>query len=285
MTDFGKILTPTEEELAQGHRNWIQWLKESPNNFSHWFPKLQNILQTPKSIVVKVPDELIECYFMEKPGDSDRVYQFVEETIRPAILENFPNADKVFMKNGCFSNKFNFSKACLVEDFSVANLVRHLLEIEGWALAYDTSGDLEIVIREYIPTPEGTPAIYNGMPLRPEMRVFYDFDRKTILYDKFYWDWDYLWPNLEDSEDAETFQETYPVIESDYLTHRGRVLEILDKQLREVQGMEGCWSIDILIDGSTYWCIDAAIASQSAYWDPDRAQSVLIQKGFLKPEQ
>jgi hypothetical protein len=143
------------------------------------------------------------------------------------------------------------------------------LNIEQAALCFDTCGDLELVFREWIEPESGTPTIYGGMPLRPEMRVFYDFDRNKVLYDKFYWDWDYCFPHIEGTEDEQEYSETYPVIECDYLSKRSEVIKQLSEDLSKVEGMNGVWSIDILMNNGEMWMIDAAIAQQSAYWDPE----------------
>jgi hypothetical protein len=56
-----------------------------------------------------------------------------------------------------------------------------LCNIQYESLTLDTGKNHEVVLREWIPCPEDTTRIYNGMPLRPEMRLFYDFDKHLTL--------------------------------------------------------------------------------------------------------
>lgn len=267
-------------ELEQGHRNWIKLEKENPNNFSNWFPHFVGVFSTPKSVVYHLPEELMSCFFLEKLDDRENLLNWIAKEMLPSILNDFPISSCIFLKNGCFSNKFDFARSCFVtpEEKTAEGLLKHILNIEEPALSFGTYGDLEFIARQWIEPVEGTPTIYNGMPLRPEVRIFYDFDRKKLLYDKFYWDWDYCFSHIEGTPDEQEYTDTYPVIFNDYLSKRDWILEVAEKKLAEVEGMEGIWSVDFLLDKQScpkdtwrLWMIDAAVAWQSVYWDPSKA--------------
>jgi hypothetical protein len=269
----------TDAETEEGRNIWLRMLKENPNNFSNWYPNFvaSGRLRTPKSVGYRMPDELFSCTFLENPDDIERLLEWIEREILPSILSDFPKESNIFFKNGCFSNKFDFANSCLItpEEKTAEGILRHILNIEEPALCFDTRGYLEFVAREWIQPMPGTPTIYNGMPLRPEIRVFYDFGTKELLYDKFYWDWDYCSPRILGTEDADEYSEAYPVIENEYLANRSWALEEIKNALATVEEMEGIWSIDFLLNrtenGYELWMIDAADAWESAYWDPELA--------------
>lgn len=280
MNDFPKLKLVNDDEIEQGHLNWLKWEHENINNFSNWYPHFVGVFKTPYSVGYHMPDELLECLFCERPDDKKRLLEWIAKDMLPSVLSDFPTGSKLFLKNGCFSNKFNFSQSCLIlpEEKTAEGLLSHILRIEDAALCFDTCGDLEFVAREWIEPMPGTPTIYNGMPLRPELRVFYDFDNKKLLYDKFYWDWDYCFPHIEGTVDEQEFTDTYPVIFDSYINKRDFIISEVSKKLALVQEMKGIWSVDFLINetgtapwGWDLWMIDAADAWQSAYWDPVRA--------------
>jgi hypothetical protein len=277
MNDFPELKLTNDEEIEQGHKNWLEWEHNNPNIFNNWFPHFVGLFNTPYSVGYQMTDDLLECLFLEEKTDKQRLLEWVKKEMLPSILNDFPKESKIFLKNGCFSNKFDFSRSCLVlpEEKTAEGLLEHILRIENIALCFDTCGDLYFVAREWIEPMPGTPTIYNGMPLRPEIRIFYDFDNKKLLYDKFYWDWDYCFPHIEGTEDEPEFTDTYPVIFDEYINKREWVLKTAEENLSKVEDMKGIWSIDFMLndtqEGTDLWLIDAADAWQSAYWDPVRA--------------
>ena len=138
---------------------------------------------------------------------------------------------------------------------------------------FGAGGCTELILREYIPAGE-KPCIYQGMPLRPEFRCFYDFDQKKLLYTKNYWDWDYCHDAIaEDATDKIVYEKIYPDIEAEYTARLSEVEEMVTKYMPQVQ-LSGIWSVDIMYNSADdiYYLIDMAIARQSAYWDPKYEQ-------------
>lgn len=63
------------------------------------------------------------------------------------------------------------------------------------------------MVRKFIESSAGmTPCIYNGLPLRPEFRVFYDFDARKPIFTANYWDYDYVYPHLYHATDKIIFE-------------------------------------------------------------------------------
>ena len=267
-----KIHIPTQQEQEEAHKHYIKWQIENPNNFSYWFPKVAPYLEergikSPKSKVIPVPENVMEACFMERKGDYELISEWIRVTVMPELLgAEFP----LFMKNGCFSNKFDFNKSCRLEAYDEEAITKNFVNLQGESLLYDTGGNMEIVFREFIQPPKGTPAIYNGMPFRPDMRIFYDFDNHSYCYAVNYWDWDYCHERIaENAHDKEVYESYYPKLKEMYEYRMRYFLPRILAGLRRVDKMTGTWSLDFILDEHEAWFIDAAVACQSAYWDAD----------------
>lgn len=152
---------------------------------------------------------------------------------------------------------------------------RSLIEINYASLMFETGGNTEVAIRERIIADESiTPCIYNGMPLRNEYRVFYDFDKKKVLYIVNYWDWDFCHDAISRNvTDKIVYEAAYPELSKRFAENKNSVKDIVKKAMEKVNGLTGIWSIDILADESqNLWLIDMAVGRQSAYWDPDKSK-------------
>lgn len=276
---------PTEDELREAHENYMKYLRENPNNFSFWFPKLSVVkrhgILVPKSHVVEVPEDIYKAFFQEGKNDLRVIRQWAHKAILPVIQQHFQGKE-VFVKNGCYSGKFNFNKCChLAVDATLKEIVAHLCSIQYDSLLKETDGNLEIVLREWIQPEEGTKTIYNGMPLRPEMRLFYDFTSHKPLYWVNYWDWndchDPICLDLEGnpSEDAEVYEEYYPYIDEELREYQEKYWQTILDALQQVNLMEGIWSVDFLFEKNQIWLIDAAIGPKSHYWDLEKIKAAL----------
>ena len=127
----------------------------------------------------------------------------------------------------------------------------------------------EIVVREFIESnSKVTPCIYNGLPLRSEFRVFYDFEEQKPIFTVNYWDFNYVYPHLYAATDKIIFEHERNRLEKAFSENRDRVQAMVDTAMKRVNGLNGQWSVDILMDESgTLWLIDMAIAQRSAYWE------------------
>ncbi len=287
-----KIKTPTAEELKRMHEEFMSFLRTNPNNFSYWFPHIEKIadnegISVPKSIIIPVPEELYKAFFQEQEGDSEKIDNWVLDHVVP-VIEQTPwlNGHKIFIKNGCYSHKFNFTNGCLVTDQAdEEQLIKNICNIQYEAICYDKCGYLELILREYIePEKADTPTIYHGMPLRPEIRIFYNFDIHQLLYAINYWDWDYCHDAIccsflgEDKlPDADIYEAAYPTLDAEtkrlFEKHRPQI----EKALATVTTLQmpgeapNIWSVDFLMEENRVWLIDMAQGWRSAYWDRQKA--------------
>ena len=134
---------------------------------------------------------------------------------------------------------------------------------------------MEIVFREFIQPQKGTQTIYNGMPFRPEMRVFYDFDKHSYCYAVNYWDWDYCHERIaENAHDKEVYEAVYPELKDLYEYRKSYFLPRILSGFRRVN-LSGVWSADFILDEHRAWFIDMAVANRSAYWDEKWAEKGL----------
>lgn len=255
----------SKEYLEECRKHYMESMKNNPNNFSYWFPRIKDCgLNIPRSVVFDIPEDIMNCFFFERPSDSETIKNFFEEKIKPE-WKDFFGTSEIFIKNGCFSNKFDFS-TCRSEN-KIEKVIDSFSNIQYKSFMNDTMGNTEMVIREFIePDEEWSKTIYNGMPLRPEIRVFYDFDEKKVLYSVNYWDWDYCHDRIcEDENDKEIYEEVYPKLQ-DFINLNKNLVENVVNSYMENVVLQGKWSIDMMYSQGKWWLIDMALARQSAYW-------------------
>lgn len=244
----------------------------SKNNLSYWYPRIKNCgIKVPVTQVFKVPEEMVKAFYLE--GDKrpqqyylDVIYRWIRDEIYPALTIK----GLLFMKNGAFSNKFNFSDCIpLNNPLSIAAC---LVDLEYTSLMFGTGGNTELVFRERIVNHD-SPTIYNGMPLQPEFRVFYDFDNHKALYIVNYWDWNYCFDSISRNKtDAIIYSNHYPSIERIYNANKDNVMKTVEDAMKDNNDFTGIWSIDILQDETgEFWLIDMAEGYCSAYWDIEKA--------------
>lgn len=274
MEDKDFNISIPEVDEAHALDSFVEWLSSNKNNFSFWFPKIchcfdrsENIV-VPKSLVIPFPEDKLECLFGEKPDDYNIVSDWFHEIIQK-IDSEFPDNKELFIKNGCFSGKFDFNKNCHIQKVNVKTLTQNFMSLSMDSLCFDTGGNLELVIREYISPKEGTPTIYGGMPFRPEIRMFYDFSKKQFCGESFYWDWDYCHDRICDMNDNDgaVYEKNYDAVYSQYEQYRDKwmpeIISILDNSDVE---LDGVWSIDFILEEDKAIMIDMAIGQDSAYY-------------------
>ena len=286
-----EIKTLTPEEMQEAHNKYMAYLRNNPNNFSYWFPHIEKVTEAgvavPKSIIIPVSEPLYKSFYAEEEAqcDEERIDKWVLETVVPTVRQHFPGTKKFFIKNGCFSNKFRFGKNCLIEDINdEETLIKHICSIQYDALCCETDGYLELIIREYIEPKADTPTIYQGMPLRPELRLFYNFDGHQLLYVVNYWDWNHCHDGIcfspfsdERKPDADVYEAAYPQLDADtrrlFTKHR----PVIEKALSTITTLQmpgdnpNIWSVDFMLEENRCWLIDMAQGWRSAYWDYKKA--------------
>ena len=253
-------------------------VNESLNDFSYWYPKVQNCgIRMPatyykKIMASKENERLFQAFYHDKPEEDDEIIkEWVKTSILPD-LEYYHLNGRIFVKNGRFSNKFDANNSCIL--WGTHRLADAIANINYQALCCGADGIDEIVVRQYIPHDiQNTPCIYNGLPLRSEFRVFYDFDKKNAIFTANYWDYDYVRPHLYEATDKIIFDHEKEKLQRQFFYNRLGVEAMVEEAMKNVTELEGQWSIDILMDeNGQFWLIDMAVAQRSAYWEmrPDK---------------
>lgn len=255
--------------------NYYNELSANPNNISYWYPKIKDCgMLVPETLIVTVPEDIVIAFFMEGDvqANQDKVYEWVKTAIMPALPPSLRGL--IFMKNGAFSNKFDFN-TCAIRA-NALEIARNLIEINYTSLMFDTGGNTEVAIRERILSDSNIPCIYHGMPLNNEYRVFYDFDSKKALYSVNYWDWDYCHDAIaRDVTDKAIYEAYYPTLMKHYADHCGFVEKYVEDHMYHVEGLTGIWSVDVMEVDHSFWLIDMAVGYRSAYWDPEKVKEAL----------
>ena len=262
-------------------------LNHDPNTMSNWLFAIKEVVdkthffKIPKTRIIKVPLALLQ---------STRVYDFRE--LSPLSLEiinrfacrvfDLDLEKDYFIKTGTFSSKFDFRNAKVTKGQEVSELGSYLWYIQHQAnqmasplnnrVIYGVSSNNEWVVREFIDDKENNPTIYNGLPLHTEYRVFVDFDKEEIIGISPYWHPEVMKENFLDIGVSAPIQKNHDYI--NYISHeetlmkryeenKSLVISEVSKLLKDCK-LKGQWSIDIMQNGSDYWLIDMARASESA---------------------
>ena len=285
-----------------------------PNAMSNWLLPIKRVVdktkffKIPKTRIIKVPLTLLQ---------STRVYEF--QDLNPLSLEIINRfAQRVFdldlekdyfIKTGTFSSKFDFRNAKVTKGQEVLELGSYLWYIQHQAnqmasplnnkVMYGVSSNNEWVVREFIDDVEGNPTIYNGLPLHTEYRVFVDFDTEEVIGISPYWHPQVMKENFLDIGVSALIQKNHDYI--NYINHeetlmkryednKDLVVSEVSKLLKDCT-LKGQWSIDIMQNGSDFWLIDMARASESALSECVPKEKLkqaplpfMISKGILESE-
>lgn len=278
LSDY-KLPRITPEMIEEASRDAYREDRNYPENFSNWFP---HIIDSGKFNISSVISNQIFSYEevqqMQHTDLFDKVdWDLMNKILQPTLCKMKPNV-VYSIKNGCFSNKFEFSTCLATKE----NLAKQLWKINYMSSMYSTGGYTELVVRDYIPFDHMKVAtIYSGMPLREEMRVFYNMDTSSIEYIVDYWDYDYCELNIRDMTDKIVFNWFHNKF-GNRLERHNDILHIIEDEIKDnintlkFDGvLSGIWSIDFMyvndeqgFDG--VWLIDMARAEKSAYWNFDR---------------
>lgn len=265
LEDFMKRMIPSEEEMKEISKEVYNDELKNKNNFSYWYPK---IIETPlnmaKSIYHKFSFEEREII----DTDYDKVdFKQIREMLKP-VLSQMDVRKTYSVKYGTFSGKFNFEDSIA----TIENLEEKFYKVNYGAAMVGAGGDTEIVVREFIQYNNSvTPRIYNGLPLRPEFRVFYDMDKKKVLYIVNYWNYDYCRPHIYDRTDQIVFDGYKDYLGIKYMEYRDKVKELVSKSKFDLSGK---WSIDVMLNEieDKLYLIDMAEANKSAYYDAEKCE-------------
>lgn len=251
--------------------------REYPENFSNWYPHIIDFGEFEHTnIIANQIFTFEESKLMQKTDNVDNVdWDKINEILKPTLDKLEPY--KIYnIKNGCFSNKFDFS-TCMT---TKADLAKNLWKINYQSCMFETGGYTELVVREAIPysLPTDNITIYNGMPLREEVRVFYNMNTKQIEYMVDYWDYNYCANNIQNKTDKIIFDYFHNKISGNEIDHSKALMQIETMIQSRIDSLKfddyltGIWSIDFLYEHNEnkIYLIDMARGFRSAYWDTNK---------------
>ena len=276
--DF-KFDEPTPEEKSINHAIYLRHMRMNPNNFSFWFPAVvclrDNGIYIPKSLIFDIPDDVYIAFFRERDNDYARINLWLYDIMQRDDVKQYFGGKDIFVKNGCFSNKFEFGNSChFLPDDTVKTMTDKVSNLMYLSIMLETKGYFELVFREWIEPKPDTPTIYGGMPLRPEIRLFYDFKNKKPLYSVNYWDWDYCHEAIgRNPEDYEVYEKAYPELDKLLTEHWAKYRQKVFDALADCDLHVGIWSVDFILEEERIILIDMALGKDSAYWDEERIKT------------
>lgn len=251
-----------------------------PENFSNWYPHIIDFGEFKHADIVS--NQIFtyeETEIMRETDVFNKVdWNKLNEILTPT-LEKMKPYRLYSIKNGCFSNKFDYETSLATKE----TLAECLWKINYQSAMLDTGGYTELVVREIIPNTVGAhnPTIYNGMPLKEEIRVFYNMDTKDIEYMVDYWDYDYCSSNLHTVNDRIIFDYFHNKIGNRLINHTEYLQDVLMNSIKAKietlkfdEKLTGIWSIDFLwSDADNIYLIDMARGNRSAYWDKEKCRN------------
>lgn len=265
-------------------------IDQNITSMGYWLPPLiesvkkQEFFKVPATRVLKVPLPLLQLTRLEYMALTPTTMRIVDEFCYKVF--DLKPGQEYFIKTGTYSSKFDFRNAHVVGEKEVQELGEYLLFIHYQALCmahydlssrkqpiiYGVSTTTEWVVREYIQPEPDTKEIYYGLPLRPEYRIFVDFDSDEIIGCNPYWEPETMkkrFGHCEDSDDPDKVHDyiIYSAAEEElmaqYHKNIGSITENLQKMIPEIN-LTGQWSVDIMQNGNDFYIIDMAPAATSA---------------------
>jgi len=225
------------------------------NCLSFWYPKIKDVVPTPKTHWVKVSDghRLIEL----TEGKVPDVMHFLSEALKEMV--RMIGGRECFLRTGQGSGKHDWSNCCHVVNSN--RIENHICRLVEWSHLVSLLGlphDVWVV-REMLPTQSLFKCTaYGGMPVVREWRYF--VEDGEILYGIPYWPEDALeqgQPDVENWRDSIWYLHAEPPDE---------VAEMARMASRKVRGK---WSIDLLDTANGWYVTDMAVAEQSYGWRED----------------
>ena len=272
-TDLDKLLSKVSKQFTPEYFEELTKKcyiddREYPENFSNWYKHIIDFGNFKHADIISNQIFTLEdIKVMQETDNINKVnWNKINKILKPSLDKM--NSNKLYnIKNGCYSNKFNFNTSIASKE----NLAKQLWKINYQSTMYDTGGYTELVVREYIPYDHlNMVTIYNGMPLREEVRVFYNMDEKKIEYMVDYWDYNYCRNSLNSKTDKIIFDWFHK--ETNHQSKLEMVRTIITENINTLKfdkTLTGIWSIDFMYIEETHeiYLIDMARGFRSAFYD------------------
>lgn len=284
----------------------------------NWFPALAqavhetgSALKLPATSIWRMPHELAQYLRLEYTDTTGVSREVFNSLVAQALgldttaVGTDPETGAAvtaayFLKTGQFSSKFEFANARCTEAHEAGEYFHVISNI---AMSLGAGHSVDLCARQYIEPKAGTPTIYNGMPLRTELRAFVDLGQDLgsqlkedtesgatapvpeILGIVPYWH-----PTVMDKalahhaalgiadmqRDYKTWLEHGDAVLAGFGQYRDQVLDHLQELVPALRaaGLRGAWSVDIMVNETgdpdspaDLYVIDMALMATSALAD------------------
>ena len=268
-------------------------LGRNRNNMGYWLPAIaeaagkEGFFKIPDTVLVQVPLPILQLTRLEYTSLNLTTLKIVDEWAMKVF--GLDIRKEYFIKTGVFSSKYDFRNARVAGEKEVRELGEYLLFIQHQATMYagyfnmDKHGRSlsiygaattnQFAVRDFIQDREENPAIYNGLPLHTEYRVFVQFGQEgRILGISPYWRPDIMkgrfskMKNGKEKHDYIMYLAHEETLMARYEENKDKVLFHLERLLEDVK-LEGQWSVDVMQNGDDFYIIDMAAADASALND------------------
>lgn len=217
------------------------------NAIEYWYPKIKDILPTPKTVIVKAQSK------WDKTGN----FKIVPKKYIKAIIKATSNFDfPIFLRASNSSIKHDWKDTCYVANRK--DLEKRILRIANECESLDVFGGVPVTsfaIREYIEMDSKFKYFWGELPINPEQRYFI-YNHK-VLCNHPYWTKE----SIENQEYWRLLDEMNNLLEEEKTLLNRYACEIGTK-------FNDYWSVDFCRAKDKKWyCIDMAIGYKS--WHPD----------------
>lgn len=218
----------------------------------YWYPLAQNLVDTPQTIEVKIPDG---CILYDLLDGSTPCYfeKLIAELCEGAQLVGYP----FFLRTGFLSNKHDWKKSCFVSQ--AEDIPSHLLNLVEISAMADQGLD-SFFVREMLPASTLFKAFFE-FPVTREFR--FKLEDSKVTHVQPYWPPDAIREHTkaEGWKDLLAQASKLSKEEFDFLAKE-------TSRLGEV--LAGDWSVDWLQTKDGRWkMIDMAAAALSFWWEPE----------------
>ncbi|CAL7895550.1 hypothetical protein [Fusobacterium necrophorum] len=248
-----------EQTFKQFYAEITEKEKNNPNIYSHWISKIdlkKLALNVGEYQIIHLPENILEMLLNDgslTEQEENAINIFMMSNLKKDTVPPF------FMKNGLFSNKFQFDN-CIITN--CCQFAKKLKQIYYAAMCYGVDFTTEVVLREVIPISTNH-YIYDSMPLNLEYRFFVDVDKKEIVDVLDYWHLS-IKDRLEEKQKI-SFELAKREQTAKFETYKEKIKQQLQQSLENnAFKLNGIWSIDVLVDYyNNFWLIDMATANKS----------------------
>lgn len=225
------------------------------NCLSHWYPIIEKVVPTPKTLVFRTDANLIELLDNKTPDG-------LGELLAGLTLAGAGLGYPFFLRTGQTSGKHDWNETCLVK--SAADILSHVAALVEYSELVDICGlPYDVwVAREMLPT-VAIARTSMGMPIVKEFRFFVSGEKIKCFHP--YWPADAIeryvrGVDFKSDEWAKAYQSLCCFKSIDEEVFVSMLAAMVGKAIG------GEWSVDLLETERGWYVTDMATASMSYHW-------------------